>query len=403
MTATEDRGMCPVVNFDHTVTRPVLSYFELLDDLRNQGAICWNTAGSGSGFWAVTGYEYIREIVQNTEIFTSASVDPFDPDPGYQLIPVNIDPPDHREYRRALNPWFSPGALEKIEPQIRDLARSLAADIAPRGGCNFVADYSTPLSAGAFMISTGWPLEDLPRFLEWVETLMSGFASTNDKERIAAAGEEIQEYVMSLVDDRRRSPRDPQTDFITYLLTKRVNDRELNLEEIISIFNQTMLGGFDTTRSQLAYLMLQLATHEDDRKRIASDASLIPRAVEESLRVNSILINDGRKVSRDFDFHGCKMKSGDMVWLSPASANRDPSVFPNPTHFELEREHNPHLSFGSGIHRCIGAHLARRELNIGVEEWHEVIPDYRLAEQSQIMERGFMLSISHLQLEWEVI
>jgi cytochrome P450 len=223
-----------------------------------------------------------------------------------------------------------------------------------------------------------------------------------DKSHIPEVAGAIRGYFAEILTARRRQPADPSVDFVTYLLNARVFDRPLSEDELLDICFVLVLAGLDTTRGQLGYLFQHLATHEDDRRRVVEDPSLMPNAVEETLRLYSIIIGDGRKVAQDVEFHGCPMKKGDMVWLSAVGANRDPRVFPDADRFDLYRRGNTHMGFAAGPHRCLGSHLARREMIIAAEEWHQRIPDYRLATDAPLLERGGMLSLFTLPLAWDV-
>ena len=163
-----------------------------------------------------------------------------------------------------------------------------------------------------------------------------------------------------------------------------------------------VLAGLDTTRGQLGYLMQHLAEHPEDRRRLIDDPSLVASAVEESLRVQSIIFADSRKATRDVDFHGCPVKKGDMVMGLVATANRDPRRYDRADEFIIDRKGATHFGFAAGPHRCLGAHLARKEMQVAVEEWLKVIPDFRIATEEQLVERGGQLTLLSLPLAWDV-
>jgi cytochrome P450 len=151
-------------------------------------------------------------------------------------------------------------------------------------------------------------------------------------------------------------------------------------------------------------MFLHLASHPDDRRKLVEEPDLIPLAVEECLRYYTIIFGDGRKVTRDVEFHGCQLKNGDMVYALVAGANRDPREYEQAGDFVVDRRGNHHFGFAGGPHRCLGIHLARRELQIAVDEWLKVIPDFRLATTKGLTERGggSMTNLFTLPLEWEV-
>ena len=171
-------------------------------------------------------------------------------------------------------------------------------------------------------------------------------------------------------------------------------------DDVLTLTFTIMIAGLDTTRSALGYIFHHLATHPDDRQWLLDDLTRIPQAVEEFVRLYTLVIQDGRFVTQDIDFHGCPMKQGDIVWLGLASANRDPRQFECADQFVRERQSNKHLGFGAGAHRCLGAHLARHELVIVLEEWLQRIPHFELVEGVEITERGGQLMLHQVPLTW---
>jgi cytochrome P450 len=242
-------------------------------------------------------------------------------------------------------------------------------------------------------------VEDAELFVPLVDRFFVHFYG-EDKAPIADIAGTIQGYFTEVLADRRKNPRDPSVDFVSYLLNATVFDRPLSEQELLDICFVLVLAGLDTTRGQSGYLWHHLATHGEDRRRIVADPSLGKGAIEETLRLYTIIIGDGRKIAQDCDFHGVPLQHGQMAWLSVAGANRDPRVFDDPTTFKLDRYGNKHLGFAGGPHRCLGAHLARQEMAIALEEWHRRIPEYRLGE-APVYERGGMLTLFSLPLEWD--
>ena len=180
--------------------------------------------------------------------------------------------------------------------------------------------------------------------------------------------------------------------------------RPLTDDEMLDMLTVLVLAGLDTTRAQLGYLFKYLAEHPDDPASThRRTRRSIPSAVEESLRLFTIIFGDGRKVARDSEFHGCPLKRGDMVYGLVSAANRDPKVYDRPDEFVIDRKPNVHFGFAGGPHRCLGSHLARREMQIAVEEWLRVIPDFRVAGDDPLMERGggAMMTLLRLPLQWE--
>jgi len=389
------RASCPVVHLDTLKERSVGGLVEELGRLRDAHPIFWNENG---GYWVLTRASLVREVFQDPVVFTNDSISPGDPDPEYKWIPSNINPPTHVQYRQILNHAFGPAAVRRIEPKAREYSRMAVDDVVDRGECDFIAEVAGLFPTRVFLELVGLPWEDAPQFLHWVEIMFNEFFSS--PAALEAAGE-VREYFIELIADRRRSPRDPAYDFPTHLLRSTIDGEPISDDDMLNIWGQLVLAGLDTVKSALGYSFLHLATHDDDRRRLAGDFSLIPTAIEEFLRAYPLVL-EGRKLGEDVDFHGCPMKKGQMVMLALPAAMRDPEYFERADEVLIDREKNNHMSFGGGPHRCLGSHLARMEMVVGLEEWHRRIPEYRLGgELGEIRERGGQLSLRSLPLVWE--
>jgi cytochrome P450 len=389
----------PVLHYDFGATRPLHGFHRELDELRERSPFYWSTYGP-VGFWMIMRYEHVREAYQRHEVFSSDSIDPLDPDPAYRFIPTLVNPPDHVKYRQVLNGWFSPAAVARIAPTAREICIADIERVRAQGSCDFIADFALVYPTKVFLTILGLPPEDAVEFTPLVDRFFLYFYA-EDKSPIPDIAAAIQGYFVDLLADRRQRPRDPSVDFVSYLLQAKVFDRPLSEQEILDICFVLVLAGLDTTRGQSGYLFHHLATNGDDRRRIAADPMLAKNAVEETLRLYTIIIGDGRKIAQDADFHGVPLQAGEMAWLSVAGANRDPRTFEDPTRFDLDRYANKHLGFAGGPHRCLGAHLARQEMIIAVEEWHRRIPEYRVGSDHPVTERGGMLTLFGLPLEWD--
>ena len=396
--ADRDTGGWPVIHYDFGATRSLHGFHQELDELRERSPFYWSTYGP-VGFWMIMRHDDVRAAYQDHAVFSSDSIDPLDPDPAYRFIPTLVNPPEHVKYRQVLNRWFSPAAVANLGPVAREICVRNIETFVAKGSCDFIGDFALRYPTEVFLTILGLPAEDSEIFVPLVDDFFFSFYA-EDKSPIPGIAGAIQGYFAEVMADRRVRPRDPSVDFVTYLLSAEVDGRPLSDQEVLDICFVLVLAGLDTTRGQSGYLFHHLATHDDDRRRIIEDPALIPVAVEETLRLYSIIIGDGRKVKRDIDFRGVPMKTGDMVWLSVVAANRDPRVYEDPTAFRLDRGGNHHFGFAAGPHRCLGAHLARAEMIIATEEWHRRIPDYRVAT-TDISERGGMLTLFSLPLEWE--
>ena len=391
----ERRSGCPVIHLDTVRDRPVGEWMADLNWLRQASPIYWNEHG---GYWVLTRAPLAREVFQNPTVFTNDSITPGDPNPEYKWIPSNINPPTHVQYRQILNHAFSPAAVARVEPNARRYCTMAIDEVVDKGRCDYVADIGGEFPTRVFLELVDLPTQDAPLFVDWTETIFNGFFST--PEALVAFGE-VRQYFVELIADRRRERRDPEHDFASHLLAASVDGRPMPDDDVLNIFNQLVLAGLDTVKSALSYSLLHLATHDSDRQRVVDEPSVIPSAIEEFLRAYP-LVMEGRRLSQDIDFHGVSMRAGEMVMLALPAIMHDPDQFERPDEVILDRAKNNHLSFGGGPHRCLGSHLARMEMAVGLEEWHRRIPAYRLAcPVDDVIERGGQLSLRSLPLVWD--
>ena len=388
---------CPAAEVDYRLDRPIFWNYESLNSLRRLGDVTWNSACQG--YWMLNGYDVAKEALRMDEVFTNRKVNAFQPDMELRLLPQNLGGEEHKKLRSLLNPWFSPGSVKRMDAVSRSLAGKLIDAVKPRGSCDFVTDFGILYPTEIFLTLLGLPVKDGPTFVEWVEAIFGGFHSV-DQTAANHAANAVRSYFEAVVADRLANKRDPAQDFVSYLIQADAGGDLLPHEDVVTICLTIMLAGLDTTRSALGYILHHLADHDEDRRRML-DPDFAQRAIEEFLRLYSLLIQDGRYVERDIDFHGCPMKAGDVISVGIISANRDPMKFDRPDEFYPERGSNPHLAFGLGPHRCLGMHLARRELSIALEEWHSRIPNYRIRPGSELVERGGQLALKSLPLEWD--
>lgn len=398
-----DIGACPVIHADFSSSTGAGRYWGLADELRETSPVFFNTFAQG--YWVFTRHDAVKDIYQDPDLFSSESITPWEPEPVYRFIPTQIDRPDHVKYRRILNPWFSPDAVERITPMARELCRRLVAETAPKGECDFTNEFALRYPTEVFLTMIGVPYEDADLFVPWVEDFFAGFSGDPaGQDRMVAALNGIHEYWRKVLDERRGEPEPREGDLASLLMRSMFGDRLLNDAEILDMLQVLTLAGLDTTRATLGYMFLHLAHHPEHRRRLVDEPDLIPLAVEECLRFYTIIFGDGRKVTRDVEFHGHKLKQGDMVYALVSGANRDPREYERADEFVLDRKGNHHFGFAGGPHRCLGIHLARREVQIAVGEWLQVIPDFRVATSEGLTERGggSMMNLSRLPLEWEV-
>jgi cytochrome P450 len=288
---------------------------------------------------------------------------------------------------------------------MRALCRRLVEEVALAGRCDFVTGFALRFPTEAFLSVAGINPADADLFVPWVEDFFGGFSGDPaGLEPMAKALEGIREYWVDALAERRGEAEPREGDLASHLLHSTFDDRPLTDAELLDMLTVLVLAGLDTTRATLGYLFQHLATHPEHRRQLIAEPELIPSAVEEALRFYTIIFGDGRKVTRDAEFHGVQLRKGDMVYALVSGANRDPRAYERADEFVIDRKRNNHMGFANGPHRCLGMHLARREMQLAVQEWLRVIPDFRIASGRQLSERGggAMMTLTELPLVWEV-
>jgi cytochrome P450 len=394
---------CPVMHEDFSTLRPLGAYWDLANELR-EGCPHFYNQYEGGGYWVFTRHDAVKDIYKTPEIFSSASITPWEPDPIYRFVPTQIDAPDHIKYRRILNPWFSPKAMEAAAPMIRELCKGYIVPLVAKGECDFIEEFALLFPTAAFLNVIGVPVSHTQQFAEWVDMFFGGFGGDPaGAENMAKALGEMREFWTEQLADRRKRGH-VEGDLFVYLMNATFDGKPLDDEVLLDMCTVLTLAGLDTTRAELGYMFHHLALNPQDRRRLIEEPEIIPLAVEETLRYYTIIFGDGRKVTRDVEFHGVQLKKGDMVYALVSGANRDPRHWEQADEFVIDRKRNNHFGFASGPHRCLGMHLARREMAIAVDEWLKVIPDFELVTESQLMERGggAMMALNTLKLRWEV-
>ena len=390
---------CPVVHFDYTTPKPALSYFEAFDELRHEGPTAYSTYGPG--FWMLLSSDLVREAYQTPEVFSSSATIPTVPHPDWTWIPTMIDPPLHSEYRRMINIAFSPRFVRDLEPVIRQDCIETIESFLADGQCDFLDQFAKVFPTKVFLRIVGLPQEHTNMFMGWVETIFEGLGHFGEEaEEQLNAQREIRRYFEGVLKDRRDNPpANAEDDFFSIIASTQIAGRPITDDEFLNIAEVMLLAGLDTVKSQLSYIFYWLAITPKDREWIVREPEIIPNAVEEFLRAHNIVMT-ARQVAKDTEFHGCPMKKGDMVMVANPSASRDEAEYENPTEIQLDRKVNRHYSFAGGPHRCAGAHLARTELAIALEEWHKRIPEYHITNTEGLVESGPQVGIEKLQLGW---
>jgi cytochrome P450 len=339
--------------------------------------------------WLPTRYDDVTAIAHDIEHFSSRKIaviplegaEPDDPLLPYGLPPISADPPLHTWTRRLLLPWFSHRRVEGYEQLTRDLCTGLIAGLIDQGRADAAAGYAQQIPVRVIAHILGVPADLSDTFTGWVRDTLE-FA--DDPERRRRGSDALISYFSAEADRRQAIPGD---DLLSELLHAEVDGVPIERSIALGAAALVLIAGIDTTWSAIGSSLWHLATHEEDRRRLVAEPQLMALAVEELLRAYSP-VTMARVVTEDIEYEGCPMKAGDKVLMNFPAANRDPEVFESADRVILDRAHNRHVAFGSGIHRCAGSNLARMELRIALEEWLAAIPEFRLADGGDVTWAG---------------
>ncbi|GAA4546703.1 cytochrome P450 [Pseudonocardia xishanensis] len=373
--------------YDPALTHPVDRVGDAVQALAEQSPLMYSE--KYGGHWVVTRYDEVHEVLRNPETYSSFPNN-LVPHGAGRFIPLEIDPPDHTAFRKALQPLFSPTRMRALEPRIRAIINELLDGFTSRGSAEYISEFAHELPARVFLALMEWPLDDAPMFTQATDTTLRGVPGGTEEEsnaaREAAAGQ-LFGYFGGIVADRRARGAEA-SDITSQIVHQEIEldgvSRPLSDEELCNMFFLLLIAGLHTVTGTLAWSVMHLADRPDERQRLIDDPSLVPAAVEEMLRMEAA-VSMGRRVRHDVTLGGVDLKEGDQLLLVLHGANRDGREFPDPDVVKVDRTPNRHLSFGSGPHRCLGSHLARIEISLVFEELHKRIPDYRVDPAKQVV------------------
>jgi cytochrome P450 len=301
------------------------------------------------------------------------------------------DPPDHTRLRRLVSRSFTPRQVERLRPAVHALVADLLDTMAEKGDVEFMADFALPLPMAVIGELVGVPAPDRAGLQPQVRAAAKGIEPILGEQEIEAAIEAmgtLGEYFYGLLEERRRHPRD---DLLSSLVEARGNDDRLSDEEVASTAILLFAAGFETTTNLLGNGLLALLTHPDQLADWRAHPDIAPTAVEEFLRFDSPVQFNLRTALEPADLAGDPLARGDRIVVLQGAANRDPGRFENPDELNLRRENNVPLSFGWGIHHCIGAALARMEGEIAFNALLERFGEIELLDEEPHWRPGFTL------------
>ncbi len=352
----------------------------------------------GDGSVLVVSDDAVRHVLRDPAVYSSG-FDAVHIGQVRPLIPLQIDPPRHRDYRKLLDPLFAPKQVALLEDTTRALVRSLIDAVADAGGCNFHRAVAEPLPTIVFLQLLGLPLSRRQEFIELKDGIIRPPADTEaERDRmVQETGAKIYAVLDEVLAQRVEQPED---DFLTRFLHAEVDGHTLTHDEILDICYLFFLAGLDTVTASLDCFLAYLAQHDGHRRRIVEDPSCIPHAIEELLRWETPVQAVPRITTQDTELAGCPIAAGTPVHVLLGAANTDDTTWTDVDVVDFDRAVNKHLAFGGGGHRCLGSHLARMELRVALEEWHATIPEYAIADGVQLNYSQGLRAVDNLELVW---
>lgn len=311
-----------------------------------------------------------------------------------RILPIFVDPPEHKPYRDLIQAPLVPKEVDRIEPFIREVVRQRIDSVIAAGGCEFITQFANFIPVSVFLRMTGLPQEDGPLILGLAEEQIYLL----DEAARAETHRKIDEYVGRKIAERRGKAGD---DRLTRLVNARVNGQPLTDDELKGLCHLLLIGGLDTVASMIGFIMHFLAGSAPHCRALAGDPDLIPKAIDEFLRRFGLTI-PGRMARHDFVYKGVQIKAGDLFVLPTMLHGLDERKFSDPLEIRFDRTEKPiYSTFGNGVHRCPGSYLARTEIRLVLEEWLQRIPDFSLKPGEKIHIRtGMHGSVTNLPLVW---
>lgn len=347
---------------------------------------------SDGGAWLITRFDDARRVLQDPVTFSSVNQTPVGYEMEQPLLPSFADPPELQKYRSLLLPSLTPAKVAPLEQNMRVVCKDLIDSFVDKGRCDAVADFARKYPIAIFIALFGLPPGRSEEFRQHAHAYLH--SSPADRE---APWTSIRGIVQEQIELKRV---DPEEDLLSAIATGTIDGELADLDVAVNLASTVFLGGLDTLPSNIGWSLRHLAHHPELRQRIVADPTVIRPAVEEFLRRFSVA-NPMRRVTKDVEVGGSQIQKGDRVLVLISDANRDAAEFADPMTVDFDRATNRHMAFGVGPHRCLGSHLARHELEVGLELWHEAIPNYRVVESERILFHRGVLAMENLPLEWD--
>ena len=348
--------------------------------------------------WVLTRYEDADAMLRDHERFGAEDRRFYDT--GLTTM-LDLDPPDHTRLRGLVSRAFTPRSVSLWHGRVQEIADRLLDAVSGQDRFDLIADLGYPLPVTVIAEMLGVPAEDMDRFESWsndIALVVEPILTRSQVERVRRATEELFVYFETIVEARQREPRD---DLVSALLAAEEEGDRLTREELLSTMLLILVAGNETTRNLIGNGMLALLRHPDQLQRLRDDPGLLEPAVDELLRYDSPVQLDGRVVREDVEMGGKRLRAGQKAIALIGAANRDPEAFENPDALDIGRKGKSHLSFGRGIHYCLGASLAVMEARVAFRGLLDRFPSIRLADEPRYRDGIVLRGVENLWIEVE--
>lgn len=383
--------------------------------LRREDPVHWYERPGVVPFWAITRHEDIVRISRQPKILQNAprmavfpEIETGEPQPEPARHLLNMDPPEHGRFRRLVSGRFTPRALEPMRADIEQICRDILDSVATEGGwgeIDFVERVSARFPLAVLADLLGAPRSDWEQLFRWTNETIGATdpeyqlegeraEDTAERSRLAIFG-----YFQQLADERRKTPKN---DIVSVLADAKLDGAPLPPLELLSYYYLLVVAGNETTRNAASGGLVALIQNPDELEKLRANPDLVPVAVEEIVRWTSPVIQFCRTATRDIEIRDKKVRAGESVCLFYPSANRDEGVFADPFAFRVDRDPNPHLAFGIGEHFCLGANLARLELQIIFQQLVERLDAIELAGDAERLRSSFVGGIKHVPIRYKL-
>ncbi len=348
----------------------------------------------GTPAWVVRRFSDLRAIYADDVHFSVKGFAPFAMFIGdsWDLVPAGADAPTHDQYRALLNPLFTPVALKKLETKVAEVAQHLIDGFKNKGAADFREVFAVPFPVSIVLDLLDLPQERMAEFMLWEHMLLHDMNIENIKQ----ATRNVVGLFREVMKERRANPGD---DLVSFALNAKIGDRGLTDDEVIGFCFNLFIGGLDTVTTNLCWQYRYLAEHPEQQAKLRANPALIPDAIQEMLRYYSPA-STFRTVIKEIEMGGVTFKVGDKVMVCTTLGSNDPEQFENPEEVRFDRRATS-LAFGSGIHHCLGHHLARRELTVAMQKLLAELPPFRLDPQAEILtDLGGVIQPRSVPLIW---